>query len=261
MPVLVHWIPGSLLIIKTDTLDYTLTAILSTVSPIDSDVHPIAFHSCTFTPPKLNYDVHDKELLAIFEAFKIWHHYLKGSPTPIDMVTDYKNLEYFSTTKLLTHCQVHWLEFLCQFNLTICFHPGCLGTKPDTLTRWWDVYPKEGGSDYASVNPHNLHPIFTQEQLALSLCATFLSIPTLCTVIIMDIEKLCSNIHLSLHSKLIASAQLNSLSPCWSINSEGFLLLDDKIYILTPPISNSASYSISMTIWSLVTSDKIGPWN
>ena len=70
-----------------------------------------------------------------------------------------------------------------------------------------------------------------QEQLASSLHATFLSVPALCTAIIMDIEKLCSNIHSSLHSNPIASAQLNSLSPHWSINSKGFLLLDDKIYI------------------------------
>ena len=125
-PVLMHWIPGSLLIIKTDALDYALAAILSTVSLMDNEVHPIAFYSHTLTPPKLNYDVHDKELLTIFKAFKIWHHYLEGSPTPIDVVMDHKNLEYFSTTKLLTHRQVCWSEFLCQFNLTIHFHPAAL---------------------------------------------------------------------------------------------------------------------------------------
>ena len=116
----------------------------------------IAFHSQTFTPPELNYDVHNKELLAIFEAFKIWHHYLKGSLTPVDVVTDHKNLEYFSTTKLLTCRQVRCSEFLCQFNLIIQFCPGCLDTKPNTLTRQWDIYPKEGGSDYTSINLTNL---------------------------------------------------------------------------------------------------------
>ena len=198
---------------------------------MDNEVHLIAFHSCTFMPPELNYNVHDKELLAIFEAFKIWCHYLEGSLTPIDVVTDHKNLEYFSTTKLLTRFQVRWSEFLCQFNLTICFCPSRLGTKPDALTRQWDVYPKEGGSDYASVNPHNLRPIFMQEQLALSLHTTFFSVPTLRATIIMDIEKLRSDIHLSLRSDLIASAQLDSPSPHWSVDSEGFLLLDDKIYV------------------------------
>ena len=102
-PVLTHWIPGSLLIIEMNALDYTLATILSMVSLMDNEVHPIAFHSCTFTPPELNYDVYDKELLAIFKAFKIWRHYLEGSPTLIDVVMDYKNLEYFSTTNLLTY--------------------------------------------------------------------------------------------------------------------------------------------------------------
>ena len=93
-----------------------------------------------------------------------------------------------------------------------------------------DIYPKEGGSDYASVNLHNLHPVFMQEQLASSLRTTFLSVPTLHAVIIMVIEKLHSNVCLSLCSDLIASTQLDSPSPHWSINSKGFLL-DDKIYI------------------------------
>ena len=156
MPILAHWIPGTPLIVEMDASDYALAAILSTISLTDGEIHPIAFHSRTFTPPKLNYDIHDKELLAIFEAFKIWCHYLKGLLSPVDVVTDHKNLEYFSTTKLLTCQQVQWSEFLRQFNLIIRFHPGHLGTKPDTLTRRWDIYLKEGGSDYASINPTNL---------------------------------------------------------------------------------------------------------
>jgi RNase H-like domain found in reverse transcriptase len=79
-----------------------------------------------FTSPELNYDVHDKELLAIFEAFQHWRHYLKGSADPIDVVTDHKNLEYFSTTKLLTRRQARWSKYLSQFNLVIRFRPGRL---------------------------------------------------------------------------------------------------------------------------------------
>jgi len=121
--------------VETDASDYALAAILSLVSPDDGEIHPVAFHSRTFTRPELNYDVHDKELLAIFEAFKIWRHYLEGSGTPIDVVTDHKNLEYFATTKLLTRRQVRRSEYLSQFNLIIRFCPGRLGAKPDSLTR------------------------------------------------------------------------------------------------------------------------------
>ena len=100
-PILTHYSPDTLLIIETDTSDYALSTIISTYL-LDGEIHPIAFHSRTFTPPELNYDTHDKELLAIFTAFKVWRHYLEGSAKPIDVVTDHKNLEYFATTKVLT---------------------------------------------------------------------------------------------------------------------------------------------------------------
>ena len=69
--ILTHWIPDTQLIVETDASDYALTAILSIVNE-DNEVHPVTFHSHTFTVAELNYDTHDKELLAIFEAFKIW---------------------------------------------------------------------------------------------------------------------------------------------------------------------------------------------
>jgi len=100
-PILTYWIPDAQLIMETNASDYTLAAILSIVNE-ENEVHPVAFHSHTFTAAELNYDTHDKELLAIFEAFKIWQHYLEGLAYPIDIVTDHKNLEYFSTTKVLT---------------------------------------------------------------------------------------------------------------------------------------------------------------
>jgi len=109
--ILTHWVPDTQLIVETNALDYALTAILSIMTK-DNEIHPIAFHSQTFSAPELNYDVHDKELLAIFEAFKIWRHYLEGSASPIDVVTDHKNLKYFSTTKVLTCRQARWSKYL-----------------------------------------------------------------------------------------------------------------------------------------------------
>ena len=134
IPILTHWIPDAQLIVETNALDYALTVILSVVNE-DNKVHPVAFHSRTFTVAELNYDTHDKELLAIFEAFKIWRHYFESPAYPIDVVMDHKNLEYFSTTKVLTWRQVRWSKYLFQFNLVIRFRPGHLGTKPDALTR------------------------------------------------------------------------------------------------------------------------------
>ena len=50
--------------VETDTSDYAIAAILSITLP-DGEIHPVAFHSRTLSSSKLNYDTHDKELLAI----------------------------------------------------------------------------------------------------------------------------------------------------------------------------------------------------
>ena len=86
---------------ETDALDYALAAILFIVNK-ENEVHLVIFYSYTFTVVELNYNIHDKELLAIFKAFKIWQHCLENPAYSIDIVMDHKNLEYFSTTKMLT---------------------------------------------------------------------------------------------------------------------------------------------------------------
>ena len=99
--VLTHYVPDRPLVVETDASDYAIAGILSQWEP-DGEIHPIGFFSRTLQAAELNYDVYDKELLAIFAAFKHWWHYLEGTVTPIDIVTDHKNLEYFSTMKMLT---------------------------------------------------------------------------------------------------------------------------------------------------------------
>ena len=166
--ILTHWSLDAPIIVETDTSDYAIASILS-LHCSDDEIRLVAYYSWTWSAPELNYDTHHKELLAIHEAFKLWHHYLEGSTAPVDVVTDHKNMEYFATTKLLTRWQACWSEFLFQFNMVIHFCPGKLGAKPDSLTRCWDVYPKEGNKDYTRINPHNFRPVFMQEQLVASL--------------------------------------------------------------------------------------------
>ena len=74
--------------VEADASDYALVAVLSIRTP-DGDYHPVAFHSQTFKDAETNYDIHDKELMAIYDAFKRWQHYLEGAGTPIDVVTDH----------------------------------------------------------------------------------------------------------------------------------------------------------------------------
>ena len=132
--------------VEMDASNCTIVGILS-VTTEDGEIQLVAFYSCTLQSTKQNYDMHNKELLVIYEAFKSWRHYLEGSAKTIDTVMDHKNLEYFTTTKKLTRWQARWSEFLSQFNLSICFQPGRLGAKPDALTWRPDVYSESVATD------------------------------------------------------------------------------------------------------------------
>ena len=58
---------------------------------------------------KYNYNIYDKELLAIIQAFKEWHFELIGTPIEdlIRVITDHKNLKYFMSIKQLNRRQAH----------------------------------------------------------------------------------------------------------------------------------------------------------
>jgi hypothetical protein len=155
-------------VIETDASNYALAAILSQVES-NREIHLVTYLSRTFSDTELNYDTHDKELMAIYEAFKAWRHYLEGTEVPIDVVTDHKNLEYFCTTRILSRRQAWWSTFLSGFNIDIRFRPGCLGTRPDALTRRPNLYPKGEGKPYGTVNPQNCRPVFPSTQLSASL--------------------------------------------------------------------------------------------
>jgi len=67
-PILKHWDPNIPIILETNTLDIALAAILSICT--EGDIYSIAFHLRSFQGAELNYNMHDKELLAIMESFK-----------------------------------------------------------------------------------------------------------------------------------------------------------------------------------------------
>jgi len=49
---------------------------------------------------EINYDIHDRELLAILGGLLEWRRYHEGAHHHIQTYTQHKNLEYFTTTKM-----------------------------------------------------------------------------------------------------------------------------------------------------------------
>jgi len=68
-PILAHFNPDNPIVVETDASDYAIAAIISQISPDNGDIHPIAFYLHSMQPAELNYEIYNKELLAIFEAF------------------------------------------------------------------------------------------------------------------------------------------------------------------------------------------------
>ncbi len=147
-PVLAHFDPDKETWLETDASDYVVAAILSQKKE-DGQIHPVAFMSKKMSPQECNYEIYDKELLAIVRSFEEWHPELAGTPIddPIRILTDHKNLEYFMTSKQLNRRQARWAEFLSEFNFKISYRPGRQGTKPDSLTRRTGDLPENDQDD------------------------------------------------------------------------------------------------------------------
>lgn len=141
-PILAHFVPTRKIVIETDASDYALGAIISQYD--ESNVlHPIAFYSRTYLPAECNYEIYDKELLAVIAAFKEWRHYCEGAQHPITVLCDHENLQYFMTSKNLSRRQARWAQFISRFEFHIQYRKGTSSGKPDALSRRSDKRPTE----------------------------------------------------------------------------------------------------------------------
>jgi len=103
-PVLKIYNPEKPAILEIDASNYTIRACLSQ-SDKEGRLHSVIYYSRKITLLKLNYDIYNKELLAIVAALKKWRHYLKKAKHQTLIYCDYKNLVYFTIIKELTQRQ------------------------------------------------------------------------------------------------------------------------------------------------------------
>ncbi len=80
--------------LECDASNFTMGAILSQQQE-DELFHPIGFMSKSFLDMEQNYQIHDKEMLAIMCVLEEWRHFLEGSNQKFKIHMDHKNLSYF----------------------------------------------------------------------------------------------------------------------------------------------------------------------
>ena len=95
-PILIHLDFVKAFYLETDASHFALRAILLQMD-VDKKLHPVAFYLRKLFAVEINYEIYDKELLAIVDSFQEWRHFLEGVVHPVTVYTDHKNLEYFMT--------------------------------------------------------------------------------------------------------------------------------------------------------------------
>jgi len=118
---------------EVDASGYALGGVLSQFQ--DKKWKTVAFISRVMSPAELNYDIYDKELLAIIFALEEWRCYLMDAREKFEIWTDHKNLTYFRSPQRLNARQARWYLTLQEYDFELKHIPGKQNNKADILSR------------------------------------------------------------------------------------------------------------------------------
>ena len=134
-PILIHPDLEEKFCVEIDASNYAYGAVLSQKGKTDQKQHPVAFFLKSMTPAERNYGISDKEALVIVKALQHWRHWLEGTKIPIEILTDHRNLEYFTKPCILNRRQLRWMDLLHHYNYLISYQPGNKNGVADALSQ------------------------------------------------------------------------------------------------------------------------------
>jgi len=110
---------------------------------------PMAFILKSLSDTERNYEIHDKEMLAIVRCLEAWRHFLEETIVKFEIWTDHKNLEYFMKVQKLNRRQARWALYLSRFDFVLKHVPGTKMGKADSLSKRpdWEVGVKRDNKD------------------------------------------------------------------------------------------------------------------
>ncbi len=118
--------------VKADASEGAIGAVLSQKQ--NGKWHPVAFMSKSLSVTECNYEIYNKELLAIMLALDEWRHYLMGATIDVEIWTDHQNLQYFRKPQKLNRWQARWVTELAEYHFVLHHKPGALNKKADLLS-------------------------------------------------------------------------------------------------------------------------------
>src|SRR3984893_9696980 len=120
--------------VETDASNLVTGGVLSQLQ-MDGTWRVVDYISKALTAAERNYDMYDKEFLAVIRALREWRAYLIGADEMIEIWTDHANLQYFRKPQKLKPRQVRWVGELQCFDFEIKYHTGKSNTKADALSQ------------------------------------------------------------------------------------------------------------------------------
>ena len=146
-PILALPDPNKEFHLETDASNNAIGAILrqphqDPKNPAKTVYLPIAYLSRKLTPAQKNYEIYDKELLAIKLALEEYNYLLLGSKFRTTLYTDHKNITYYRTPQRLTPRQMRTWQYISQFNLLLQHKPGKQLQLADALSRRPDHFER-----------------------------------------------------------------------------------------------------------------------
>ena len=146
--------------LETDMSEFAIRGVIS-VKCDDGEFRPIAYMSHSMTPPKQNYPIHNKEMLAIIKATEAWRHYLKATPYAFEIHMDHNNLLYFTKSQNLSKQQARWQQWMTRFSYQLIYKKGSQMHVADPLSRRLDHYVSSGNDnkDQVLLNPVTIKSI------------------------------------------------------------------------------------------------------
>jgi len=236
-PLLRHWNPDLPTKIETDASDGVTSGILSQQAE-DQLWHPVAYFSKTMSAAECNYEIHDKEMLAIIRALQEWRAELAGTKTRFKIHSDHEALKYFMTKRMLNARQARWAEFLADYDFEIAHTPGKNNGKADALTRREEDVAqqkelKRNSRNQTLLKPSRdseLEPKTTEETAAVTVAPVT---TTTAAAPIPDIHLTSELIEANKSDPTLDNWRQKASEPesQWTINDQGLLLYKGRLVV------------------------------